>query len=96
MRDAGIVDGDVVVVGERYDDEVNNNAGAAHVFRFDVPLENKSLRWLQWRDGRFETFVPPPIGPSRASRQCRWMSYSIMYPAPPCSCSMSSSACDRA
>lgn len=32
------------------------------VFRFDVPLEDKSLRWLQWRDGRFELFIPPPVG----------------------------------
>ncbi|HOW71451.1 MAG TPA: hypothetical protein PKY77_12680 [Phycisphaerae bacterium] len=32
------------------------------LFRFHVPLEDKSLRWLQWRDGRFETFIPPPVG----------------------------------
>jgi hypothetical protein len=35
---------------------------AEAVFRFDVPLEDKSLRWLQWRDGRFEPFIPPPVG----------------------------------
>jgi hypothetical protein len=29
------IDGDVVVVGECYDDEVGMNAGAAHAFRFD-------------------------------------------------------------
>ena len=34
------------------------------VFRFDVPLEDGSLRWLQWRDGRYEPFIPPPVGQS--------------------------------
>jgi len=34
------------------------------VFHFDVPLEDASLRWLQWRDGRYEPFIPPPIGQS--------------------------------
>jgi hypothetical protein len=31
-------------------------------FCFDVPLEHPSLRWLCWREGQFEPFVPPPVG----------------------------------
>jgi hypothetical protein len=35
---------------------------AEAAFRFSVPLEDASLRWLQWRDGRYVPFVPPAIG----------------------------------
>ena len=35
---------------------------AAARFVFDVPLEDDSLRWLRWREGRFEEFIPPPVG----------------------------------
>jgi hypothetical protein len=35
---------------------------AAARFVFDVPLEDGSLRWLRWREGQFEEFVPPPVG----------------------------------
>jgi hypothetical protein len=35
---------------------------AEATFRFDVPLEDPSLRWLQWTDGAFEPFTPPAIG----------------------------------
>lgn len=31
-------------------------------FRFEVPLEDTSLRWLQWTTGGFEPFTPPPVG----------------------------------
>jgi hypothetical protein len=30
--------------------------------RFDVPLEDPSLRWATWQGDRFVDFVPPPIG----------------------------------
>jgi hypothetical protein len=30
-------------------------------FRFDVPLEDASLRWLQWKGGAFVPFKPPPV-----------------------------------
>ncbi|MEW6250255.1 MAG: hypothetical protein AB1716_06390 [Planctomycetota bacterium] len=33
-------------------------------FRFDVPLEDPSLRWLQWRAGQYEPFVLPAVGSS--------------------------------
>ncbi len=26
---------------------------------FSVPLEDKSLRWLKWRNGNYEAFTPP-------------------------------------
>ncbi len=35
---------------------------AEALFRFAVPLEDSSLRWIKWKDGRFEPFVPPAIG----------------------------------
>ncbi|MFH0980571.1 MAG: hypothetical protein V2A79_03415 [Planctomycetota bacterium] len=31
-------------------------------FRFDVPLEDASLRWLHWKDNAYVPFTPPPIG----------------------------------
>ena len=31
-------------------------------FRFSVPLEDDSLRWLQWIEGSFVPFTPPAIG----------------------------------
>ncbi len=34
------------------------------VFRFDTPLEDASLVWLQWEDGAFRSFAPPAIGES--------------------------------
>lgn len=33
-------------------------------FRFSVPLEDNSLRWLQWKHGEFQAFTPPPVGAS--------------------------------
>ena len=32
------------------------------VFRFGVPLEDASLRWVLWEDGVFVPFEPPPTG----------------------------------
>lgn len=32
------------------------------VFRFDVPLEDRSLRWVTWKDGRYVPFTPPALG----------------------------------
>jgi len=37
------------------------NAGEAE-FRFDVPLEDSSLRWLQWKDNHLIPFEPPEVG----------------------------------
>lgn len=39
-----------------------DNRPAAAAFRFDTPLEDRSLRWLVWIDGRFRPWSPPPIG----------------------------------
>lgn len=33
-------------------------------FRFDVPLEDPSLRWLYWKDGDFVAFSLPEVGES--------------------------------
>jgi len=43
-----------------------DSAGAPleFAFTFAVPLEDPSLRWLQWRGGGYEPFVPPPVGKS--------------------------------
>jgi hypothetical protein len=35
---------------------------AEAAFTFSVPLEDASLRWLQYRDGRFVPFSPPAVG----------------------------------
>ena len=35
---------------------------AAAAFTFDVPLEDETLRWLQWKNWHFEPFVPPDVG----------------------------------
>jgi len=35
---------------------------AEAAFRFDVPLEDASLRWLWWQDGEFRPFTPPAVG----------------------------------
>lgn len=31
-------------------------------FKFDVSLEDRSLRWIYWREGKFERFEPPAPG----------------------------------
>ena len=41
-----------------------DNRPAEAAFRFEVPLEDSSLRWLQWKDGVFIPFTPPGIGES--------------------------------
>ena len=41
---------------------------AEAVFRFDVPLEDRSLRWFAWSDGDYVPFTPPPVGGSVALR----------------------------
>ncbi|MEW6237875.1 MAG: hypothetical protein AB1656_21010 [Candidatus Omnitrophota bacterium] len=32
------------------------------IFRFDVPLDEASMRWMQWKNGVYVPFVPPSIG----------------------------------
>ena len=41
---------------------------AEALFRFPVPLEDASLRWLHWTDGHFEVWTPPGIGETRELR----------------------------
>ena len=35
---------------------------AEAAFRFTVPLEHASLRWLWWKDGEYLPFTPPAVG----------------------------------
>ncbi len=43
--------------------EITPDGRAAEaVFRFAVPLEDPSLRWLWWKDGEFIPFTPPAVG----------------------------------
>ncbi len=35
---------------------------AEATFRFDEPLRDPSLRWLQWKDGEYVPFTPPAVG----------------------------------
>jgi hypothetical protein len=37
---------------------------AEATFRFAVPLEDASLRWLFWQEGEFVPFTPPDVGQS--------------------------------
>lgn len=37
---------------------------AEAAFRFESPLEDARWRWLQWNNGAFVPFVPPPVGTS--------------------------------
>lgn len=39
-----------------------DNRPAAAAFHFDTPLEDHSLLWLYWTEGRFRPWSPPPIG----------------------------------
>ena len=43
--------------------ELNADGDPALIrYRFTVPLEHDSLRWLRWRDGVYEPWSPPSIG----------------------------------
>lgn len=35
---------------------------AEATFRFDVSLEDQSLRWMQWKRGEYVSFTPPALG----------------------------------
>jgi len=39
-----------------------DNRPAEARFEFSVPLEDRSLLWIQWKDGAFRPFVPPAVG----------------------------------
>jgi hypothetical protein len=41
-----------------------DNRPAEAAFTFSVPLEDPSLRWLQYKDGSFVPFTPPDVGES--------------------------------
>ncbi len=40
----------------------DENLVSEAVFRFNVPLEDPSLRWFRWDTGAFVSFQPPRIG----------------------------------
>ncbi len=41
-----------------------NGKPSEATFRFDVPLEDDSLRWLYWKEGKFVPFPLPAVGQS--------------------------------
>ena len=43
---------------------MDNGRPAEAAFTFSVGLEDTSLRWLQYKNGRYETFSPPAVGRS--------------------------------
>ncbi len=64
-RSFPFVAGDVVERGglRAEIDEVTDDGRPARVtFRFQVPLEDPSLRWLVWREGRLQPFDLPAVG----------------------------------
>ena len=43
--------------------ELTADGGPAEArFQFAVPLEDPSLLWVQWTEGAFRPFAPPPVG----------------------------------
>lgn len=44
-------------------------------FRFSVPLDDPSLRWFEWRDGRYAPFVVPAVGQARHLPAARLFSF---------------------
>lgn len=32
------------------------------IFDFSLPLESDHYQWIAWKNGRYEAFVPPPVG----------------------------------
>jgi len=54
------------VAGMSIDVQALNPRGAPEriVYRFEVPLEDPSLRWLRWNEGVYEPWSPPAIGES--------------------------------
>ncbi len=40
------------------------------LFRFRVPLEDQSLKWIYWEGGKFKEFHPPEIGESIVLPDC--------------------------
>ena len=43
--------------------EVTGDGRPAEVaFRFEVDLEDPTLRWLQWHEGVYVPYVPPAVG----------------------------------
>jgi len=51
---------------------------AEAAFRFAVPLEDPSLRWLQWKAGHFVPFTPPAVGSSVEI----WQPPPVLWPPP--------------
>jgi hypothetical protein len=41
--------------------------------RFDVPLEDASLRWFAWVEDRYEPFPLPKIGEKRTMPPADWL-----------------------
>jgi hypothetical protein len=56
----------VTVPGLSIHIEALNEAGdpARIRYQFEHPLEHPSLRWLEWRDGRYRPWRPPAVGAS--------------------------------
>ena len=64
-RDIPFAPGDHLdLTGIRYEvDRVTPDGRPAQVtVRFDVPLEDPSLRWIVWNRHVYEPFTPPPVG----------------------------------
>lgn len=48
------------------------------MYRFDVPLEDRSLCLVEWCKDEYVPFVPPPVGQTRAiPRACTWTIYHV-------------------
>jgi hypothetical protein len=52
-------------------DVTDDGRPAEVTFRFDVPLEDASLRWITWHRGTFVPFRPPAVGASASVEAAR-------------------------
>jgi hypothetical protein len=67
FRDGPMAVGDSVDLGDVTVDVRTVTLGGRPdevAFHFARPLEDASFRWLQWRDGVYVSFQPPPVGSS--------------------------------
>jgi hypothetical protein len=44
--------------------QVGENGPEEVIYSFPVPLEDPSLKWLQWKDRSYKPFIPPAVGQS--------------------------------
>jgi hypothetical protein len=60
--------------------EMVDNRPVEVVFRFDVPLEDPTLRWFAWENGAVVPFTPPAVGAHLIVRPCDGSPLMTVFP----------------